>query len=85
MNFKVTVEAYPQIRSTDAFLKLQDEISGTENRISTARTDYNAVVATYNIATRTFPSVIFAKIFGFTGKDEFKAKDSAQDAPEVKF
>lgn len=85
MSIRVTVEAYPQIRSTDAFLKFQDEISGTENRIATARTDYNAVVAAYNIAVRKFPTVIIAKILGFNGKDEFKAKESAQDAPEVKF
>jgi len=85
LSIKITVEAYPTIRSTDAFLKFQDEISGTENRVATTRSDYNAAVGAYNISTRTFPSVIVAKILGFAPKELFKAKESAQDAPEVKF
>ncbi len=85
LSIKVTVEAYPTIRSTDAFLKFQDEISGAENRVATARSDYNAAVTSYNVSTAKFPGLIIAKLFGFSPKELFKAKESAQDAPEIKF
>ncbi len=85
LSIKVTVEAYPQIRSTEAFLKFQDEIVGSENMVSTARSDYNAAVQTYNVAVRRFPGIIAAKILNFDVKELFKAKEGAQDAPDVKF
>ena len=80
--FTLAVEAYPQVTSTQAYLKLQDEMPGTENRISTARSDYNAAVRAYNIAVRTFPGNLVAGFGGFTPKDEFKAQDGADKAPD---
>ncbi|MCC7298777.1 MAG: LemA family protein [Bacteroidia bacterium] len=78
----IAVEAYPQIQSTTAFLKLQDDLNGTENRITQARSDYNTAVKDYNIKVRTFPRNIIAGMAGFKVKDEFKAKEGAQDAPD---
>jgi LemA protein len=74
-------ESYPQLRSSDAFLKLQDELSGTENRINVARTDYNAAVQDYNTTRGSFPTVIFAKLYGFKEEPYFKADESAHQAP----
>jgi LemA protein len=81
---KITLEAYPSIRSTDAFIGLQGQLEGTENRIKTSRSDYNKKVKEYNIAARTFPNNIFAKLFGFSVKDEFKASEGSDKAPDVK-
>src|SRR5262245_38196246 len=60
----IAVEAYPTIKSDQAFLRLQDELSGTENRIAVARTDYNEAVQKNNTYIRRFPQVITAKIIG---------------------
>jgi LemA protein len=81
--FKIQVEAYPAVRSTEAYLKLQDEISGTENRVSKVREDYIKMVNPYNKMVRNFPTNIFANVFGFGVKENFKAKDSEQDAQKV--
>ncbi|MBL7812206.1 MAG: LemA family protein [Bacteroidetes bacterium] len=78
----IAVEAYPQIRSTEAFLKLQDDLNGTENRIGTVRSDYNAAVKEYNVSVRSFPRNILAGMFGFKQKEEFKAKEGAEDVPD---
>ncbi len=80
---KITVEAYPNIRSTEAFLKFQDEVSGTENRVSKYREDYINIVTPYNKKVRNFPGSLFASMFGFKVKENFKAKDSEQDAPKI--
>ncbi len=80
--FTLAVEAYPQVRSTDAYLKLQDEMPGTENRIAEARSTYNNSVRAYNIAVRTFPGSIVAGFGGFTVKDEFKAEAGSEKAPD---
>jgi LemA protein len=85
MQFKLTVEAYPTVQSTAAFLKFQDELAGTENRISTVRTDYNAIVANYNIKIRRFPTLILAMFMGLKEKEGFMAKEGAEDAPKVGF
>ncbi len=82
-NFKITVEQYPNIRSTDAFLKFQDEISGTENRVSKVREDYIDLVNPYNKMVRNFPNNIFASMFGFKKRDNFTAKESEQDAQKI--
>ncbi|HEY0545870.1 MAG TPA: LemA family protein [Pyrinomonadaceae bacterium] len=74
-------ESYPQLRSTEAFMKLQDELSGTENRIATARGDYNTAVQDYNTTRGSFPTVISAKLYGFKEEPYFKANESAQQAP----
>jgi LemA protein len=81
---KITLEAYPSIRSTDAFIGLQGQLEGTENRIKTSRSDYNAKVKLFNIAARSFPNNIIAGMFGFSVKEEFKATEGSDKAPDVK-
>ena len=81
----VSVEQYPQLKANQNFLELQSQLEGTENRIGVARNDFNAAVQTYNTSAKSFPTVIFAKIFGFDEKGFFQASDSAQSAPTVKF
>lgn len=79
----VLQEAYPQLQSNQNFLKLQDEIAGTENRIATARNDYNAAVQDYNATRSRFPTVISAKLFGFGEEPYFKAEEGARQAPTI--
>lgn len=79
----VLQEAYPQLRSNENFLKLQDEIAGTENRIATARNDYNTAVQDYNTTRSRFPTVISAKLFGFAEEPYFKAEEGARQAPSI--
>ena len=81
----VTVERYPELKTNQNFLKLQDELASTENQILTARTRFNEVVTPYNNKVRTFPTVITAKLFGFAEKPYFKSKEGAENAPEVNF
>lgn len=79
-------EAYPQLRSSESFARLQDELAGSENRISVARRDYINIVNDYNVSRSSFPTVIFAGIFGFPYQDDyFKADASAKETPKVKF
>ena len=79
----VLQEAYPTLRSNENFLKLQDEIAGTENRIATARNDYNTSVQDYNTTRATFPTVISAKLFGFREEPWFKADEAAKQVPRI--
>jgi LemA protein len=74
-------ENYPVLRSSENFLKLQDELTGTENRIATSRNDYNEAVQDYNTTRGNFPTVIGAKIYGFKEEPYFKAEDTARQAP----
>ena len=76
-------EAYPELKSNQNFLKVQDELAGTENRINTARTDYNAAVQDYNTTRGSFPTVIGAKIYGFKEEPYFKADPTATQVPSV--
>ena len=80
-------EAYPQLQADQNFLALQSQLEGTENRIAVARKDYIDAVRAYNVALRTFPSVIWASTFFSSSKPmaEFTATDDAQTAPKVKF
>lgn len=78
-------EAYPQLNSNENYLELQDQLEGTENRISTARRDYNETVKSYNTKIRSFPTNIFAKILGFEKYELFQASAEAQNAPTVNF
>ncbi|MCE3281460.1 MAG: LemA family protein [Chitinophagaceae bacterium] len=78
-------EAYPQLKTTEAFMKFQDEIAGTENRINRARSDYNNVVKAYNAKVRTFPNNIFAGMFGFPRKPFYEADAASQKAPDINF
>jgi len=81
----VTVERYPDIKSNQNFLRLQDELAGTENRIAVERRRYNETVRMYNVRIRTFPANIMAGMFGFAKADFFDVPESAQAVPEVKF
>lgn len=81
----VVVEAYPELRSNENFLRLQDELSGTENRIAVSRTDYNGAVERYNAYIRQFPQLITAKVFGSKPREYFEADAAAREAPTVDF
>ena len=81
----VVVERYPQLKSDQNFLRLQDELAGTENRIAVERRRYNETVKTYNIKVRTFPTNILAGIFGFEKATFFDVPESAQEVPKVEF
>ncbi len=84
LNRSVT-EAYPQLKSDQGFLRLQDELTGTENRIATSRKDYNEAVELYNAYIRQFPAVITAKFSGAKPRTYFTATAGAQEAPKVDF
>ena len=81
----VIVESYPQLKANENFLRLQDELAGTENRIAVERMRYNEVVKDYNQTIRRFPNTIFAGMLGFSTVDYFEASAKAQTVPEVKF
>src|SRR5215216_2121510 len=79
-------EAYPDLKSNQNFLALQDQLEGTENRINASRRDYNEAVRSYNTRIRTFPDAIGAKIFyGAKPKVPFEAAAGSQNAPKVDF
>jgi len=78
-------EQYPDLKANTNFMALQDELSGTENRISTERNKFNERVKDYNTTIRMFPRNILASIFGFDKKTFFEADQSAQQAPTVQF
>lgn len=82
----VIVENYPVLKSSESFLKLQDQLEGTENRISASRDTYNSTVNQLNKKIKFFPSNVVAKLFGFGEKQRFEATESAKvSVPEVKF
>jgi LemA protein len=76
-------ENYPTLRSSESFQKFQDSLEGTENRIATARTDYNGAVQDYNTTRGSFPTVIGAKIYGFKEEPYFKAEEGSTQAPKI--
>lgn len=79
-------ENYPQLKSNENFLRLQDELSGTENRVAVARTDYNESVQRYNTYIRKFPQVLTAKVIGSKERVYFEvANAAAREAPKVDF
>ena len=79
-------ENYPQLRSSEQFLRLQDELAGTENRISVARRHYNETLRDYNTFVRQFPNSIWANILGFHVNDAyFEASAASRTVPNVKF
>jgi LemA protein len=80
-------EAYPDLKSNANFLALQSQLEGTENRINVARRDYIEAARDFNLALRTFPTLLWAKTFFSSEKPlaEFTASDAAQGAPQVKF
>ena len=80
------VEAYPQLRSDQSFIRLQDELAGTENRIAVARGDYNEAVREYNAYIRQFPQVVTAKVINAEPREYFEVTaPSAREAPRVAF
>jgi LemA protein len=81
----VAVEAYPQLRATEGFLALQDQLAESENRISVARRDYNESVRTYNTYVRQFPQAITARVIGAERKEPFEAPPGADQTPTVDF
>ncbi len=81
----VTVEQYPSLRANEGFLKLQDELTSTENQILTARTRFNEAVKPYNNNILTFPRNILAGIYGLKEKPYFEAVSGADKAPNVEF
>lgn len=81
----VSVEAYPDLKATEAFRDLQSQLEGTENRINTYRNRYNEAVVDYNGYIAKIPQSIYSGWFGFTPKAYFKASAGAEKAPEVKF
>src|SRR5215510_14489191 len=76
-------EAYPTLQSNQNFLALQNEIAGTENRVATARNDYNVSVQDYNTTRARFPTVISAKLFGFKEEPFFKAEEASKQVPTI--
>jgi LemA protein len=82
----VVVENYPQLKSNENFMRLQDELAGTENRIAIERRKYNQVVQDYNTFLVTFPNSLIASMSGFTRNDAyFKTDEGARNAPKVNF
>jgi LemA protein len=83
--FLVTVENYPDLKTTSAFRDLMTQLEGTENRVAVARRDYNDAVTSYNISVRSFPRLLIARLFGFGPETLFEADEGANQAPEVSF
>jgi len=81
----LVVERYPDLKANQNFIRLQDELAGTENRIAVERRRYNEAVKTYNIKIRSFPTNILAGMFGFTMAEFFKVPEIAKEVPKVKF
>ena len=81
----LVVEKYPDLKSNQNFLKLQDELAGTENRIAVERMRYNDTVKAYNEAIKTFPANMLAGMYGFAEAAFFKVDEVAKAAPKVKF
>jgi len=78
-------EAYPDLKTTQAFQNFQTQIEGTENRINVARRDYNATVNQYNLKVKLFPNNIFARILGYPVKPYYKADVGAEKNPDIQF
>ncbi|MBR5782935.1 MAG: LemA family protein [Clostridia bacterium] len=78
-------ESYPELKANTNFIALQDELAGTENRIATARNDYNEAAKKYNSTIRKFPTSITASMFGFEKAEYFEAQAGTENAPSVSF
>ena len=81
----VVVENYPDLKSSQNFIQLSDELSGTENRIATARRDYNEAVKAYNLKIKRFPTNLMAGMFGYGQRDYFEASEQSKEVPNVNF
>ena len=78
-------EAYPELKASEQYRALQDELAGTENRIARARKDYNDAASEWNKSVRRFPKSIFAGMFGFEQVEYFEADEAANKVPQVSF
>ncbi len=78
-------ENYPDLRSSQNFLRLQDELAGSENRIAVERRRYNDAVREYNTSVQVFPTNMIASTFGFGPREYFEAEEGATEVPEVVF
>ncbi|HIM14345.1 MAG TPA: LemA family protein [Acidobacteria bacterium] len=78
-------ENYPQLRSNENFIRLQDELAGSENRIAVERRRYNDAVRVFNTNVRQFPNNLMAGTFGFDSREYFEADEAAQAVPTVQF
>lgn len=78
-------EAYPELKANEQYQALQYELAGTENRIATARKDYNESAREYNVSVKKFPKNIIAGMFGFSEVDYFEAQDGTESVPQVSF
>ncbi len=76
-------ESYPQLRSAEAFMNVQTELAGTENRINVSRQDFNTSVQDYNTTRNSFPTVLTAGLFGFKEEPYFQADPNARQAPNI--
>ncbi|HEX2524552.1 MAG TPA: LemA family protein, partial [Terriglobia bacterium] len=83
--FLSITEQFPQLKADQQFLRLQDELAGSENRLSVARRDYNNSVNEYNTTRQTFPTVLIASLMGFQDKPFFKSEEAAKQVPRVDF
>src|SRR5262245_19093391 len=83
--FLMITENYPQLKSNESFLKLQDELAGTENRLATSRLDYTKSAQEYNTTRSRFPTVLVAGLMGFKDQPYFQADAGAREAPKVDF
>lgn len=81
----VVVERYPELKANEQFMSLQDQLEGTENRITTARKDFNDQAKAYNVSVRRFPRSLFAKLLGFSTRPYFSAVAGSELAPTVDF
>ncbi len=81
----LVVERYPDLKSNENFMKLQDELAGTENRIAVERRRYNEAVRTYNVRIRSFPANLLAGFFGFDKQPFYEVPEAARAVPEVRF
>ncbi len=81
----VIVENYPDLKASENFIQLSDELAGSENRIATARRDYNEVVRDYNSKIKKFPTNILASMFGFSEEEYFETEEANTEVPEVNF
>jgi LemA protein len=81
----VVVERYPELKSDQNFIRLQDELAGTENRLAVARKRYNDAVRNYNTTAKRFPTNFVARLFGFEASEYFEAPETAREAPSVEF
>jgi LemA protein len=83
--FLQIAENYPQLKSDQQFMRLNDELAGTENRLAVARKDYGDEVLQYNTQRAKFPTILIANLLGFPEKPYFKAEEGARTAPKVDF